>query len=647
MCGIGGVVRRNGRIDAMDQVALARMMRAEAHRGPDDEGAFSASRVLLGHARLAVIDLSASARQPMPNETGDVWITFNGEIYNFEALRRELRASGHRFRSNSDFEVLLHGYESWGLEGLLPRLHGMFAFALYDARPLHERKLYLVRDRLGIKPLYYADSKDRLLFASELSAIVASGLIPATPAEAALTSFLALGSVPGPGTAVEGVFMLEPAHYMELSEGSRSFHRYWSLPAAAAAGNNNDNNGGRDDDIENVRGLLAESVRMRLVSDVPLGVFSSGGMDSATLVALAAKFSSEKVTTLSVVFDEPGLPVLNEARYARVVAKRYDTDHREIRLDGQDFLGALPDVFRAMDSPTVDGVNSFFVSRAAREAGLTVVLSGVGGDEVFLGYPHFRKLRALAPFVPWLERSPRFARRLLASFVSASAAWHSRGKLEYLESVNARNLYLLFRGLFSPGQINELLPGSEPYEIGGDLPSTLEDDDLLRSAMRLEFGSYLRHQLLRDTDVMSMTHSLEARVPFLDHALVEAVFRLPHHVKFSRGVNKPLLMRALDEPLPREVWDRPKQGFTLPFQSWLVDHREELAERALAPGIFESRAVERLWDAFARGRTHWSRPWALVAYSAWLERLQAIGAASRAECTAQKIRPVAWRAVGA
>ena len=344
----------------MDHVALARMLRAQAHRGPDDEGAFSAPRVLLGHARLAVIDLTSSARQPMPNETGDVWISFNGEIYNFEALRAELRASGHRFRSNSDFEVLLHGYESWGLEGLLPRLRGMFAFALYDARPLHERKLYLVRDRLGIKPLYYADTEDRLVFASELSAIVASGLVPAKPAEGALTSFLALGSVPGPGTAVDGVFMLEPAHYMEVSEGSRSFHRYWSLPAPAAV----DDDDARDDDIEHVRELLAESVRMRLVSDVPLGVFSSGGMDSATLIALAAKFSSSTVTTLSVVFDEPGLP--NEARYARVVATRYDTDHREIRLDGQDFLGALPDVFRAMDSPTVDGVNSFFVSRAAR-----------------------------------------------------------------------------------------------------------------------------------------------------------------------------------------------------------------------------------------------------------------------------------------
>ncbi len=391
----------------MDRLALARMLRAEAHRGPDDEGAFSTSSVLLGHARLAVIDLTASARQPMPNETGDVWVSFNGEIYNFEALRAELRASGHRFRSNSDFEVLIHGYESWGLQGLLPRLCGMFAFALYDARPLHERKLYLVRDRLGIKPLYYAEGEDRLVFASELSAIVASGLVPAKPAEAALTSFLALGSVPGPGTAVEGVFMLEPAHYMEVCKGSRSVHRYWSLPAPAAI------NDARDDDIEHVRELLAESVRMRLVSDVPLGVFSSGGMDSATLIALAAKFSSSKVTTLSVVFDEPGL---NEARYARVVAQRYGTDHREIRLDGQDFLGALPDVFRAMDSPTVDGVNSFFVSHAARQAGLTVVLSGVGGDEVFLGYPHFRKLRALAPFVRWLERSPRFARRHLASF---------------------------------------------------------------------------------------------------------------------------------------------------------------------------------------------------------------------------------------
>ena len=609
-----------------DRGAVVRMLRAEAHRGPDGEGCFADDSVFLGHLRLAIIDLSKNAGQPMANENGDVWISVNGEIYNFRELRSELETCGHIFKSHTDVEVLLHGYEQWGLDALLSRLSGMFAFALYDARRAGEAKLYLVRDRFGIKPLYYALRGERLLFASELTALVASGAVAPELDAHALTSFLEYGSIPGPKTALKDVEALPAGHYLEVARGRWALRRYWELVGHG--------HGHGHDDVQGITELLEESVRLHLVSDVPLGVFLSGGIDSATLVALASAVTEAPLKTLSVVFDDAGL---SEARYARRVAERYHTDHREISLDASEFLETLPDIFDAMDSPTVDGVNTYFVSRAAKRAGLKVVLTGLGGDEVFLGYPHYKALSRLDPFARLLARLPRAARY---GFAAAARAITRRDKLEYLEMPTATNLYRMFRGLYSPSQIAKLVDGVEyvghvghvEMALGADEPLVHESGEaLLDTAVRLEFDHYLQHQLLRDTDVMSMAHSIEARVPFLDHRLVEAVYRLPHASKLVRGVNKPLLVEALAEPLPREVWDRPKQGFTLPFRRFMLEHRGELRARARASGLLRREAVDGIWNDFESGRAHWSRPWALVAFNAWVDRLRSVAATSRDE----------------
>lgn len=614
MCGIAGVVRLQGRIFEQDRVAVVRMLRAEAHRGPDGEDCFVDDSIVLGHRRLAIIDLSDDARQPMANEAGDVWISVNGEIYNFRELRSELETSGHVFKSHTDSEVLLHGYEQWGLEGVLSRLRGMFAFALYDARRAREgdTKLFLVRDRFGIKPLYYARRGERLLFASELTALVASGLVAPELDARAVTSFLEYGSIPGPGTAVKDVEVVPAAHYLEVSGARCTVRRYWELGASVAP-------------EQGIGELLEESVKLHLVSDVPLGVFLSGGIDSATLVALASASSEEPVKTLSVVFDDTGL---SEARYARQVAERYRTDHLEISLDASEFLETLPSVFDAMDSPTVDGVNTYFVSRAAKRAGLKVVLSGLGGDEVFLGYPHHKTLSRLDPLARVLSRLPRPVRR---GFAAAAKALTRRDKLDYLEMPTATNLYRMFRGLYSPRQVAKLVDGVES-ELRRDEPLLHESGKaLVDTVVRLEFDHYLQHQLLRDTDAMSMAHSIEARVPFLDHRLVEAVYRLPHASKLARGVNKPLLVGALSDPLPREVWDRPKQGFTLPFRQFMLEHRGELRARARGSDLYRRDAVDEVWNDFENGRAHWSRPWALVAFNEWVERLHSIAATTRNE----------------
>ena len=610
MCGIAGLVRLQGRILEQDRVAVVRMLRAEAHRGPDGEDCFVDDGVVIGHRRLAIIDLSDDARQPMANETGDVWISVNGEIYNFRELRSELETSGHVFKSHTDSEVLLHGYEQWGLRGVLSRLRGMFAFALYDARRAGDAKLFLVRDRFGIKPLYYAREGERLLFASELTALVASGVVAPEIDARAVTSFLEFGSIPGPGTAVKDVEALPAGHYLEVGGGRSVLRRYWELEASVGQG-------------QGISELLEESVELHLVSDVPLGVFLSGGIDSATLVALASASSEEPVKTLSVVFDDAGL---SEARYARQVAERYGTDHLEISLDASEFLETLPSVFDAMDSPTVDGVNTYFVSRAAKRAGLKVVLTGLGGDEVFLGYPHHKALSRLDPFARVLSRLPRPVRR---GFAAAAKAIARRDKLDYLEMPTATNLYRMFRGLYSPRQVAKLVDGVES-KLGADEPLLHESGKaLVDTAVRLEFDHYLQNQLLRDTDAMSMAHSIEARVPFLDHRLVEAVYRLPHASKLARGVNKPLLVGALAEPLPREVWDRPKQGFTLPFRRFMLEHRVELRARARASELFRRDGVDEVWNDFEKGRAHWSRPWALVAFNAWVERLHSVAATTR------------------
>ena len=598
MCGIAGMMRSGPGLPG-DRECVARVLAAESHRGPDGDGIWQEAGVVLGHRRLAIIDLSESGLQPMANEDASLHITFNGEIYNFQDLRAGLLKAGHQFHSGTDTEVLLHGYEEWGIEGLLQRLRGMFAFALYDSR----RGLIFARDRMGIKPLYYSANADCIIFASEVKALMRSGLVPDDRDRRALAGFLMAGSVPQPLTHFKAVSCLPPGNWAEWGQGTLALHPYWDLdqhPARAT-----------DCSPSILGSILADAVRQHLIADVPLGIFLSGGVDSTGLVALARRMRVE-LTTLTVIFDERQF---SEAPAAAETARRFGTIHREIRVTEADFKNEIPAFFAAMDQPTNDGVNSYFVSKAAREAGLKVVLSGLGGDEVFWGYPHYKRLRpgGLA------ENCPPSLWRLLGYAGHLAGNLFGRDNLQraaWLEPAGtAERLYLTMRGFFAPAQVarlmdlnrNELDDAVE--EHFGRLLSDHQPD--AAHINYLEMKRYLHDQLLRDTDVFSMAHSIEARVPFLDHVLVEQVWGAASARKLSPEVNKPLLIDAINDATVREAARRPKQGFTFPMAKWMAGSAPHL--RGIAEtGCLERAEVRECWNGFSAGRVHWSRAWALT-----------------------------------
>lgn len=661
MCGIAGIYKVDGSLTRHDVEGVLRMLDAQVHRGPDDWGillpdtllrsdevkSFFAVRglnhvssyesrstcpaVILGSRRLSILDLSIRGRMPLSSAVGATWVTHNGEIYNSPALREELQTAGFAFRSASDTEVLVNGYDCWG-DDFLSHLRGMFAFGLFDSA---SSRLVLARDRFGIKPLYYtqisdsgfpnSDSKSEIrnsqseifLFASEVRAIERSNLLAVEPEREAAIRFLQLGSIPAPLTTVKNVFALPAGHMMTIGPHATKIRRYWSLADYQRKHDQSAKESSDEDNaVATTRRLLDESVQQHLLSDVPLGIFLSGGIDSSALVALAASFRNEPLTTLSMVFDEPDY---DEGKYARLIADKYQTSHCETRLTRDDLLAGLPDVFAAMDQPTVDGVNSFFVSRAAKQAGLKVVLSGLGGDEIFLGYSHLHKADSLNGARRFFANLPAGLRKAAIQVaVSAGAALGRSGleKLAYLEDPSSANMYLMFRGLFVPEQIQKLL-GLSDVEMKryGAAPGTVNGSgagSLLDSFVINEFEHYLQNQLLKDTDCMSMTHSVETRVPFLDHKLVEHAFGLPAEFKLNGNTNKPLLIKALGDDLPREIWDRPKMGFTFPFASWLRAGRNGYQPAESSSSIFDRREVEKVWTGFHENRFHWSRPWALA-----------------------------------
>lgn len=609
MCGIAGLFRPSG-IAPADVNTVERMTGAQAHRGPDGHGLERLDRVVFGHRRLAIIDLSPAGKQPMANEDGTVWVTYNGELYNHRELRCELLSSGHRFRSNSDTEVIVHGYEQWGLQGLLTRLRGMFAFGLYDP----DIGLLLARDQLGIKPLYvHVDGDGTVLFASEVRSLLASGAIRKEMDVDAVAGFLLAGSVAAPRTYVRGIKSLLAAQYMQCrSDRTIECRTYWSLPLPR----NYPDGPGRVDDVRAptaklVGGLLNDSVERHLVSDVQVGVFLSGGVDSGAVATLAARARNRAgappLATLTVAFDEREF---DESDQTRLVSRALGADHREVRVTRDAFLAELPAFFAAMDQPSNDGVNTYFVSKAAREAGLTVVLSGLGGDEVFWGYGHYGRL---ARWRQWLVACPPAIRRLAARTGGLWGGARGRDNWMRFEFLRAgchdRELYLLLRGFFPPRQVMDLL-GIGQSDL--DRAVDRQFEGLADDFNHIEFARYLHDQLLRDTDVFSMAHSIEVRVPLLDLRLVEYAASLQPSLKLATAaVNKPLLVDAVGDPLVARAGAQSKKGFSFPMDRWMRQAAGQLEELATAGTLLDPDAVRARWADFRERRQHWSRAWAL------------------------------------
>ena len=648
MCGIGGVVLQPGCEGVNLRGRVQAMADAMTHRGPDGEGVYECrdGRAGLVNRRLAIVDLSPAGSMPMGNPEGTVWLTHNGEIYNATELRAELTGLGYHFRSTSDTEVILRGYEAWG-DGVVPRLRGMFAFAIWDVRsgragapsPLgrdRTGRLFLVRDRLGVKPLYYAATGQAFVFASELKAVQASGFVGRELSPAGIVGYLTLGSVPCPLTIYRDVQAMEPGHTLTVDAHTDARgavpRRYWRLPSDP---------GGPDrvrEPVEYVRALLEDAVRSHLVSDVPLGAFLSGGLDSSAVVALMRAVTAGPIRTCSMTFEEAEF---SEAPYARAVAAAVDAEHVERVVTADEVLGQLDRILWAMDQPTIDGVNSYFVAKTAREAGLTVALSGLGGDELFGGYPNtfqgvprLMRATALARRVPGATTVARTALRVIRDQSRRAKVTDALGR-----PASAASAYLACRGLFAPSDVQALVEPEvwsaasrvfDPVrEIATRVPpmSTNASGNgagnghgLFAWVSRAELKTYTHHQLLRDTDAMSMAHSLEVRVPLLDHQLVEAVLRLPEAAQRTGDSPKGLLRRAVGDLLPAAVRNRrDKQGFVFPFDVWLRGPLRRVCEewqRSLE-GVLRPDATAAIQRAYEGRRLHWSRAWALAVLGGW------------------------------
>jgi asparagine synthase (glutamine-hydrolysing) len=630
------------------------MTAAMRHRGPDEEGFLArdarAPGLALGMRRLSIIDL-AGGHQPAWNESKDVAVIFNGELYNYRDLRERLSLCGHRFATQSDTEILVHAWEEWG-EDALPELRGMFAFALLDLRQRFATApiLFLARDPLGIKPLYYTQTPEGFAFASEVRALLASGAVPKRLSQDAVTAYLLFGSVSEPVTLLEGVFSLPPGHRMLLHVPERRRTpraRPWWDPAVSPAARDTRKPGDFSSAAKTLRQLLEDAVRVHLIADVPVGLFLSSGLDSGAIAALAAQARSG-IESFTLTF--PGT-AFDEAEFARLAANRFKTKHTEIPLSGDSVLARLDEALAALDQPTMDGINTYFVSWAAKQGGLKVALSGLGGDELFAGYQTFADTPRLSRLIRWAWFVPTPARRMTAPLVAALASRQGapdaarKAAAAWMHPDALPHPYFFTRALFPPGQLERIIePRFRPSTIGADgvtleptwlgwLERTADEARKLgpvAGVSWLEMRSYTVSTLLRDTDSVSMARSLEVRVPLLDTPLVEFVGSLPEAARRRPGAQKALLVEALGDLLPREILGQRKRTFTLPWEEWLrgpLRARIEASFADPAPSLasyLRPRGTRSVWTDFLVGKTNWARPWSLYVLNEWCRRHLAV-----------------------
>jgi asparagine synthase (glutamine-hydrolysing) len=626
MCGIFGIVSREG---SVSRDVLARAQKCLAHRGPDDSGTVvidcnRGGQVGFAHTRLSIIDLSPLGHQPMEDPATGNWIVFNGEIYNFRELRKELEAAGNGFRSHSDTEVVLAAYRTWG-EGCVDRLRGMFAFALWDAP---RERLLLARDPMGIKPLYYYQADKYFLFSSEVRTLLQSGMVPRKVDPNGALSYLAFGSVYEPWTIIEGVAAVPAGHLVTVEKGRVQSREYWS-PLRLVGNQESPHEQDGSAAVKRLPEILREAVLSHLVSDVPVGVFLSGGIDSSSLVAVMSS-AGVRATTFSLVFREEEF---NEAQHSREIARYFGTDHHEILVSQDDTLAVLPEALGAMDQPTIDGINTYLVSAKARAAGVKVALTGLGADEMFAGYSNFRRVPKMESFAARWGKLPALARRPLAASLALLAGMSDRNRklAELVSGQNSIHPYFMTRTLFTHSEREALFTGDyqsaecEMERVLQDSVSASGALDPVNRVSYLESRWYMQNTLLRDSDFMSMAHGLELRVPFLDRALVEACFRLPGAEKLRGNSPKSLLLRSLGVELPNEIVQRPKRGFTLPFERWLRGEMKPTIESTLlgddyAATLLNRDPMQKTWQRFLAGETSWSRPWSLFVLKRWCEQ---------------------------
>ena len=636
MCGICGIISLDGEQPVAETV-LRQMTAAQRHRGPDDEGYFCANGVGLGFCRLAILDLTPAGHQPMTNEDGTIWLVFNGEIYNFQELVPILEQAGHQFRSRSDSEVIIHAYEQWG-EQCLHRFNGMFAFALWDSRT---RRLFLARDRLGVKPLYYWSDGTHFAFGSELKSLLALPNMPHQLNRAALQSYLKYEYVPSPASIFSGIQKLPAGHFLEIPLngsmcGSKTAdwqpRQYWDVyfktpqPEARSI----------DDYATELRELLRAAVARRLISDVPLGAFLSGGIDSSSLVALMSEIGTERPKTFSIGFAEKSF---SELDYAQVVARHFDTDHHVeiLRPDAHDLIQTIANL---LDEPFADAsaLPTYLVSSMARQH-VTVALSGDAGDELFAGYDWYRAQRVMGATLDHLPGGVRQHVHSLAATIPPTAK--KKGLNNILRRVlEVSNLpielqHTRWQAFWQDDELAQLLTANNGWDDAKqetdhsfvELFAASGSHTPLDQQQYADIKRYLPDDILFKVDRMSMAVSLETRGPFLDYTLVEFAARLPASLRL-RGLNgKYVLKRAMRDILPREILQRRKLGFNIPYKNWLRSELRGLLQEALSPrrleqqGLFNACYVQKLITEHLAGvRDHAHKLWQLLIFQLWADR---------------------------
>jgi asparagine synthase (glutamine-hydrolysing) len=622
MCGIAGFVESPSSASPFgleeSRALVHRMCDVIRHRGPDDEGIWVDAGVALGMRRLSIIDLS-TGHQPIHNEDRSVWIVFNGEIYNFRELRRELEGEGHRFYTSTDTEVIVHAYEQWGKDAIT-RLRGMFGLAIWDTK---SRTLLVARDRIGIKPMHYATVNGRFYFGSELKSLLEAPDLPRDLDPGALDHYLSFLYTPRDGSIFRSVRKLPPGHLLTWKDGRIAIEQYWKMPATETFG------GSEAEAVQRLRAVLGDAVRSHMISDVPLGAFLSGGVDSSLVVGLMSEASSSRVKTFSIGFDEPAF---DELEHARRVADHFGTEHHEfvVKPDG---VGILDKIVSHFDEPFADSsaIPTWYVSEMARRH-VTVVLSGDGGDELFGGYERYLPHPRVVAFDRY---SPRALRRV-AAIAAAQLPHGTRGK-NFLRHVgrDEQGRYLDAIRFFGADEKPALLTADVQRAIDGPDPETRLARHFERFArlpwpsqmMRFDAETYLPEDVLTKVDRMSMAHSIESRVPLLDNEVIAFASALPASLKIKNGRRKHVLKEVAATLVPRDILDRKKQGFGVPLGTWFRGNLRELfADTLLSPGslqrgYFQPAFVRRLVDEHLAGtRDHTLRLWQLVVFEKWQQQ---------------------------
>jgi asparagine synthase (glutamine-hydrolysing) len=618
MCGIAGIVNFDN--TTLDATVIRRMTGCMSHRGPDDESIFIKENVGLGHRRLSIIDLSSAANQPFTDNSGRYTIVFNGEMYNYREVKSLL--SDYSFKTNGDTEVLLAAFAKWGTL-CIRYFKGMFAFAVWDQQ---EKELTIMRDRLGVKPLYYYTDKQNFIFASEVRAILATGRVKKQLSTQAMLELFSYQSVGYPLSPIEGIRQLEAGTCLRIKDGKEDKQVYWDITVAS-------NKGFDFQDVaatrQKVRTLLTKSVERRLVSDVPVGAFLSGGIDSSAIVGLMAETSSARPNTFTVGFTEKEF---DESEYAANVARKFNTLHTRLLLEPTVFLGEVENALNAMDTPSADGINTYVVSKAIRQAGITVALSGVGGDELFAGYPFFKQFLQLQKRKN-LYQGTAFLRRIGAAMLAGNS--NRRKRMQQIVKApipSIEYIYPVSRQILSPDLLHQLTIfdkfTSQDTALFKQLHAKrteIEKYPLLSQVSIADYLGYTQHTLLKDTDQMSMAVSLEVREPFFDHELIEFVLSIPDKLKYP-VYPKSLLVESLQPLLPNEIVHRKKQGFLFPWKEWmkkeLYSFCEERLQRLGQRSFINGKALHAYWKRFLANDTsvRWSELWMFVVLEYWMEK---------------------------